>query len=59
MVLLVKASIDPISADLDSVAAGLNAAWPETRGCPDRAGLKEVVNRSQKLGITVRERKFF
>jgi ribokinase len=40
-----------------SAAAGLNAARPETRGSPDRARLEEVVNRSGKLGFTVRKRK--
>jgi len=40
-----------------SAAGGLNAARPETRGSPDRTSLEEVVNRSQKLGFTVRERK--
>jgi hypothetical protein len=32
MIFLVKAGIDPISADLDSVAAGLNTTRVETRG---------------------------
>jgi hypothetical protein len=32
MTFLVKAGIDPISADLDSVAAGLNTTRVETRG---------------------------
>jgi ribokinase len=40
-----------------SVAAGLNATRLETRGCPDRAGLEEVADRSAKLGFTARERK--
>jgi ribokinase len=40
-----------------SAAAGLNATRPETRGSPDRARLEEVVDRSQKLGFVVRERK--
>jgi ribokinase len=40
-----------------SVAAGLNATKPETRGSPDRANLEEVANRSQKLGFATQERK--
>jgi len=40
-----------------SAAAGLNATKPETRGSPDRAGLEEVANRSQKLGFAAQERK--
>jgi ribokinase len=40
-----------------SAAGGLNATRPETRGCPDRAGLEAVADRSAKLGFTVRERK--
>ena len=40
-----------------SVAAGLNATRPETRGSPDRANLEEVVNRSRNLGFVLRERK--
>jgi len=40
-----------------SAAGGLNAARPETRGSPDRAKLEEVVNRSQKLGFAIRQRK--
>jgi hypothetical protein len=39
-----------------SVAAGLNATKPETRGSPDRANLEEVANRSQKLGFATQER---
>jgi ribokinase len=40
-----------------SVAAGLNATRPETRGSPNRARLEEVANRSRNLGFVVRERK--
>jgi ribokinase len=40
-----------------SVAAGLNATKPETRGSPDPARLEEVANRSRNLGFAVRERK--
>jgi ribokinase len=40
-----------------SAAAGLNATRPETRGCPERAGLEEEANRSGKLGFTIRKRK--
>ncbi len=40
-----------------SVAAGLNATKPETRGSPDRASLEEVANRSCKLGFVLQERK--
>jgi ribokinase len=38
-----------------SVAAGLNATRPETRGSPDRASLEEVANRSRNLGFVLRE----
>jgi hypothetical protein len=57
MIFLVKAGIDPISADLDSAATGLNATKPETRGSPDRANLEEVANRSRELGFAAKERK--
>jgi hypothetical protein len=57
MIFLVKAGIDPISADLDSVASDINATRPETRGSPGRASLEEVANRSQKLGFAAKERK--
>jgi len=40
-----------------SVAAGLNATRPETRGSPDRANLEEVANRSQKLGFKTQKHK--
>ncbi len=40
-----------------SVAAGLNATRPETRGSPNRTNLEAVVNHSQKLGFVLRERK--
>ena len=40
-----------------SVAAGLNATRPETRGSPNRTNLEAVVNHSQKLGFGLRERK--
>jgi sugar/nucleoside kinase (ribokinase family) len=40
-----------------SVAAGLNATKPETRGSPNRASLEKVANRSRNLGFAVRERK--
>jgi ribokinase len=40
-----------------SAAASLNANRPETRGSPDRASLEEVVDRSQKLGFVLQERK--
>jgi hypothetical protein len=57
MIFLVKAGIDPISADLDSVASGLNSTRVETRGCLERAALEEVANRSRDLGFVLRERK--
>ncbi len=40
-----------------SVAAGLNATRPETRGSPDRATLEEVADRSRNLGFVLQERK--
>jgi ribokinase len=40
-----------------SVAAGLNATKPETRGSPDRAVLEEVANRSRDLGFAAQKRK--
>lgn len=55
MIFLVKVGIDPISADRDSIAAGLNATRPETRGSPDRANLEEVANHSRKFGFAVRK----
>ena len=42
-----------------SAAAGLNATRPETRGCPERASIEEIEQRSHELGFTVRERKLF
>jgi len=57
MIFLVKAGIDPISADLDSVASDINATRPETRGSPDRAKLEEVVNRSGQLGFKTQKHK--
>jgi ribokinase len=38
-----------------SIAAGLNATRPETRGSPNRASLEEVANRSRNLGFKVQE----
>jgi ribokinase len=38
-----------------SVAAGLNATKPETRGSPNRASLEEMANHSRNLGFAVRE----
>jgi len=46
-----------ISLIMASVAAGLNATRPETRGSPDRATLEATEQRSRNLGFTVRERK--
>ncbi|MCK4263142.1 MAG: hypothetical protein KAW95_03760 [Dehalococcoidia bacterium] len=40
-----------------SVAAGLNATNPETRGCPDRPTLETVHQRSHNLGFAPREHK--
>jgi ribokinase len=40
-----------------SVAAGLNATRPETRGSPDRATLEATEQRSRNLGFMIRERK--
>ena len=37
-----------------TVAAGLNASKPETRGCPNRATLEEVVQHSHNLGFMAR-----
>jgi len=45
------------SVIIASVAAGLNATRPETRGSPDRATLEATEQRSRNLGFTVRERK--
>ncbi|MBN2186215.1 MAG: hypothetical protein JW732_02045 [Dehalococcoidia bacterium] len=42
---------------LASIAAGLNAAQPETRGGPQRANLELVEQRSRDLGFAVREHK--
>jgi len=47
----------PESLIMASAAAGINATRPETRGSPDRATLEEVVQRSQRLGFAVQERK--
>lgn len=38
-------------------AAGFNATRLETRGCPDRVSLEEMVQRSQGVGFAYRERK--
>ncbi len=46
-----------ISLIMASVAAGLNATRPETRGSPNRATLEATEQRSRNLGFTVRERK--
>jgi hypothetical protein len=59
MIFLVKAGIDPISADLDSVASDINATRPETRGSPDRARLEKVTTLSQKLGFAVQKHKIY
>jgi ribokinase len=40
-----------------TMAAGLNATHPETRGSPERAALEVVEQRSSDLGFVVRERK--
>ncbi len=40
-----------------SLAAGLNAARPETRGSPDRKTLEEVEQRAYALGFVPQERK--
>jgi len=40
-----------------SVAAGLNATHPETRGSPDRATLEAIEDRSRNLGFMAQERK--
>ena len=40
-----------------SVAAGLNATHPETRGSPQRATLEAIEDRSRNLGFMARERK--
>jgi len=50
-----KASIQK-SLTMASVAAGLNATQPETRGSPERATLEGVEQRSRKLGFTLQER---
>jgi len=55
MIFLVKAGIDPISANLDSVAAGINATRPETRGSPDRATLEVMERQFRNLEFTVQE----
>jgi len=47
----------PKSLIMASVAAGLNATRPETRGSPDRATLEATEQRSRNLGFVVRERK--
>ena len=57
MIFLVKAGIDPISADLDSVASDINATRPETRGSPGRANLEEVAKRGRELGFKTQEHK--
>lgn len=38
-----------------SVAAGMNATRPETRGSPERAALEEMEQRSRNLGFALRE----
>jgi len=38
-----------------SVAAGINATRPETRGSPDRAALEAMEQRSHNLGFALRE----
>jgi sugar/nucleoside kinase (ribokinase family) len=38
-----------------NIAAGLNAARPETRGSPDRATLEATERQFHNLGFTVRE----
>ncbi len=38
-----------------SVAAGMNATRPETRGSPDRASLEAMEQRSRNLGFALRE----
>ena len=43
---------------LASIAAGLNATRPETRGGPQRANLEAVEQRSRDLGFVAREHKF-
>lgn len=40
---------------LASIAAGLNATQPETRGGPQRANLEAVEQRSRDLGFVARE----
>lgn len=42
-----------------SVAAGINATHPETRGSPDRATLEEVADRSRHLAFAIRKRRLF
>jgi ribokinase len=39
-----------------TVAAGLNATRPETRGCPERASLEATEQRSRNLGFVIQER---
>jgi len=53
---VLEASIQK-SLIIASVAAGLNATQPETRGCPKRATLEEIEQRSHNLGFRVRQRK--
>jgi sugar/nucleoside kinase (ribokinase family) len=39
-----------------SVAAGINATRPETRGCPERTDLETVERLSRQSGFTFQER---